>query len=120
MKMKIKRGVMRKFIKMLRSGENEQEKGALRLGSGYCATGLLCELYRRETGTGKWTKSYSGLYQFNGHIGFAPQTVSTWAGFDQRLMGMIVWRNDQGKSFVEIANWLERKLEKMKRKGGKK
>ncbi len=47
-----------KWVEALRSGEYKQGKGVLR-GSDmtkptYCCLGVLCDVYKRHTGRGKW------------------------------------------------------------------
>lgn len=51
--------VKAKWIAALRSGNYKQAKHRLRIehtdgSASYCCLGVLCELYRQETGEGKW------------------------------------------------------------------
>lgn len=45
---------IKKWVAALRSGEFSQARGALRKDEAFCCLGVACELYRRETGKGVW------------------------------------------------------------------
>lgn len=54
-----------KWAAALRSGEFKQGRGRLRTSDGgHCCLGVACELYRRETGNGKWVRYPSGELRF--------------------------------------------------------
>lgn len=57
----------------------KQGKDSLRPTRGkMCCLGVLCEIYRRETGLGKWIKSNDG-YHFDKDFGTLPGEVVAWA-----------------------------------------
>lgn len=57
----------------------KQGKDSLRPTRGkMCCLGVLCEIYRRETGLGKWKKSDAG-YAFDGENGTLTDAVVEWA-----------------------------------------
>lgn len=73
----------------LDSGEFKQGTGRLRSDilevASYCCYGVLCEVYRRTTGEGKWIKTSSGAMSFKPNddamamIGLPPPLVLDWA-----------------------------------------
>lgn len=46
--------VKTKWIKALRSGDYKQTKATLRDTEGFCCLGVLCDIYHKEIGNGKW------------------------------------------------------------------
>lgn len=53
--MSVNRDAIRKWVDALRSGEYEQGTGTLHPDGQYCCLGVACEVYKQETGQGKWT-----------------------------------------------------------------
>lgn len=108
------------WINALRSGEYEQGEGALRVrlddGSyGFCCLGVLCDIYREETGEGEWSLDRS----FLGESEYLPTKVRLWAGlrdsnpvikesddFNSELADI----NDNGVDFETIADYIEKQL----------
>jgi hypothetical protein len=93
----MKKTVKKKWVEALRSGKYRQGRGYLRStvrtsavdgGGGYCCLGVLCDIYRKETGKGKWRRaSYGETYSFEADGGqrsdcFPPQAVIEWAGLE--------------------------------------
>ena len=111
------------WIKALRSGEYEQGKGLLRsFKDKYCCLGVLCDLYSKDTGV-EWVKSWGGSIAMHLHNGTTPPKVDLWAGFvasDQydhesnvgvyRILAELADLNDNGWTFEEIADYIERTL----------
>jgi hypothetical protein len=107
------------WIKALRSGKYEQQQSALRVVEdgdvlGYCCLGVLCEVYRRSTGHGKWAHS---TFSVGGAESMSqlPDPVCEWAGIEERnpKLGRIktaITLNDQGKPFTFIADRIEKYL----------
>ncbi len=100
----------------------EQVKGSLRKGDKFCCLGVACEIYRRETGDGKWgivlidgQAQRFGCREGQHSTGALPWPVQKWLGLDTAggqygdldeerisrpsLLGL----NDEGKTFQEIA-----------------
>lgn len=97
------------WLKALRSGEYEQCKGRLRLGNGYCCVGVLCNI----SGQGKWMegqilRNLQEYVYLGKRISYpiGPKLIDNVAVNDA-----IVNMNDGGKSFAEIADYLETNLQ---------
>jgi hypothetical protein len=108
-----------KWAARLESGRYEQAAGALRRGDSYCCLGVLCDLYKAETGDGEWAV-VDGTYYFTATGGrnssALPIPVRDWAGLDDtnpRLTdgddGWAAYLNDHKLRFPQIAE-LVRKL----------
>lgn len=118
--------VKKKWVEALRSGEYQQCKRALHTNEGYCCLGVLCDLYARETGKGRWESlELSSMKKFctesNPYeLELLPTAVQSWAGVnsnpsvkENELDGWnttLTSLNDSGRSFAEIANLIEEKL----------
>lgn len=71
----------------LESGEYSQTTNHLRNSTGFCCLGVLCDLYQKETGLGKWEKTATqngDWFMFNtgsdvSAIGL-PIDVMNWSG----------------------------------------
>ena len=107
---------MKLWLKALRSGEFEQTKNQLRNGSKreFCCLGVACEVYRKATGDGLWRK---GVFIIDeaGEFSALPNTVRIWLGLDRSnpVLGTTSTAaslNDDGVSFYEIADRLERRF----------
>lgn len=97
---------VRKWVEALRSGEYGQTRGQLAKGLGneraYCCLGVACRLYRAEHPS----------FRYRGENGDLPQRVQDWLG----LADSVGWfggeslarRNDNGASFADIADIIER------------
>lgn len=114
--------VKQQWINALRNGEYAQTQRTLKDVNGFCCLGVLCDLYTKATGNGKWTKpeysEVSFLFETEGesHDQYIPNSVRDWAGLsncnprtdmeDPRTE--LAYKNDKGSSFKEIADMLER------------
>jgi hypothetical protein len=86
----MKPDIASKLIAALESGEFKHCPHRLHEGNRFCVIGVLCELYRRETGDGTWAPfdDEPGVYMFYGGDDFCPQrsgateSVERWAGLD--------------------------------------
>lgn len=77
----MKKAIRDQWLTALRSKNFKQTQGALREeGKGYCCLGVLCELYRRDTGKGRWVKNENGEFSFLDKVGDLPEQVKKWAG----------------------------------------
>lgn len=108
------------WVNALRSGEYEQGEGNLRvrLDNGsyeFCCLGVLCDIYRKETGEGDWGQDNF----FLGESEYLPIKVTSWAGlrdsnpvvrdsddFNSELADL----NDGGVDFETIADYIEKQL----------
>lgn len=102
------------WLAALRSGEFEQGQGYLRQGNKYCCLGVLCELTARK---GLSSPAFpaegivaDGVYQYNGDTGMPSQAHDRVTGLDLGNQSKLAWMNDEGKSFAEIADWIERNV----------
>jgi hypothetical protein len=100
------------WLKALRSGEYQQCRAYLHTESGYCCLGVLSELACQSGEVDlerKWW-SEARFETFGSGSSFLDSRVATWAGLnadrEQRLASM----NDAGKSFLEIADYIEEHL----------
>lgn len=113
----MKKAIMEKWVKALRSGKYRQTKSGLhKKGGGYCCLGVLCDLYAKEKKLKKpWfssPESAPNFLSFQGANGYPPLEVQEWAGLEthcgelpsgETLAGM----NDDGKRFTTIAKTIE-------------
>ena len=119
--------IAKKWAEALRSGEYQQGRGCLHPASGkFCCLGVLCDLFRKETGVGVWQRTEDGCSKLfdladadeNRH-GVLPRTVREWAGMrsdsgviprasapPEHCVKLAVL-NDEGASFSQIADIIE-------------
>lgn len=112
--------VKAKWLEALRSGNYQKTKAVLKRANidgsiGYCCLGVLCEI----SGKGQFSYDTSlGCFSFTGSFGavqsMPPSSVCEWAGlqedFSLDVPNLLARMNDDGKSFVEIADWIEQNL----------
>lgn len=114
--------IQKKWTDALRSGDYEQGTHYLRNEDRYCCLGVLCDLYKKETGQGEWA---GGIFYVEGatqcSVMFPPEPVREWAGLDMKDEKMLAAHNDPGyvlnaerqlkrlqsHSFEEIAELIE-------------
>jgi len=115
-----------KWVEALESGEFEQTQGALRAGDSYCCLGVACEVYRRETGRGRWIQvEYTDTREFlaedspfeEGSVAVMPGPVARYFNIEsnpslmygsddgklKKSLYAAASLNDKGVPFVEIA-----------------
>jgi len=113
-----------KWVEALESGEFEQTEGALREGDSYCCLGVACEVFRRETGRGRWVNpEWGGPLEFRmedgpfeeGSVAVMPVAVARYFNIQSNPTLMYgsdrlkkdlypaASLNDKGVPFVEIA-----------------
>lgn len=101
----------RKWVEALRSGEFEQAQARLRDDDSYCCLGVACELYRRETGKGRWTKAGAFHLGSVAETDWLPTAVQRWLGLAHPAgkydWNSLVFLNDARDSFKAIANVIE-------------
>lgn len=129
--------VKQKWMTALCSGKYQQTTLRLKKetmnGEEFCCLGVLCDLYNKETGKGKWVKhlhcnDYGFLVDEDLGNNWAewtqlPGVVAEWAGIDtvncsfpsykpadMCEYGTLINENDHGKNFHEIANVIREKF----------
>jgi hypothetical protein len=103
----------KKWVEALRSGKYAQARNILRDDDTFCCLGVLCEVYREETGAGQWQEGF-GAACFVAAVGdrvlgIAPPAVERWAGLvDADEQRRYAYLNDQKRfSFAQIADAIE-------------
>jgi hypothetical protein len=110
--------VKEKWVSALRSGEYQQTQNYLRKEDGFCCLGVLCDLYGKEHNV-EWNLAVAedgdrDYYEFQDKTGRIPLSVVEWAGFrspNPHICGRsLAELNDNGTTFNEIANLIEKQL----------
>lgn len=111
------KSIKKKWVAALRSNAYKQGRHFLRTDDDneqlFCCLGVLCDLHAQECGL-KWEKADTERFFFYlGHSGLLPQKVANWA--ETPCVPIIndislAYINDDGASFAEIANLVERHL----------
>ena len=101
----------------LRSGDYPRGHGGLRSTDGkFCPLGVLCDVYRRETGHDGWAKGPCGKWLWFDSRGIAwagsaPAEVAEWVGMGHIEMELVMESNDLlGAPFENVAVAVERGL----------
>lgn len=105
----------RAWIEALRSGKYQQANGRLRSSTGYCCLGVACDLYDSS----RWLPDGTVFTYGDGikvaEVAGLPKDVMAAYCIPDPLGGLdsmttLAWFNDQGKTFNEIADVIEREL----------
>jgi len=104
----MKKDVADIWVKALRSGKYEQTTGRLKTTGGYCCLGVLCDI------SDNLEKDWGGLV-------ILPHSVQEWAGIkhsngfygNETKHLCLATHNDNGKSFNDIADIIEKEFEKL-------
>lgn len=107
-----------KWIEALKSGKYKQGREHLRAGDDFCCLGVLCDIYKNQsTEKVEWESPDRGnVYSILNHSGVLPKPVQEWAELDSEnpITGdaghSLAHLNDTGKSFLEIADLIEKNL----------
>lgn len=96
------------LVAALRSGKYQQAKWKLRNGNAFCCLGVACDISR----LGEWDKK--GDYHISTRYSNSvlPDDVQAWFGFKTNTGTFsndtcLTEMNDNGKSFAEIADFIE-------------
>ena len=105
-----KKTTLTDWVAALRSGKYEQQKGTLKGAEGYCCLGVLCSINGKEPEVALFLyddnqdqiiddldEGSSVLYEF------CNQSINNSFIYDRAIE-----MNDEGKSFEEIADFIER------------
>lgn len=112
------------WIRALESGEYDKADYYLRVGDSFCALGVLCDLYNKQTGISwyyfggpkikrkKHARVYEDrVYSFLGSIKILHPLVREWADISLTEIADIAKRNDElGRTFRQIASYIQRSL----------
>ncbi len=107
------------WIRALRSGEYKQGSSFLKTIHGHCCLGVACEV-AIQGGIHINVKSEEHYFRFGGHTGAVPDIVKEWIGlkesqgqFGPQDHQTLAAMNDDGKTFAEIADFIEANPEKV-------
>ena len=105
----------KEWAKDLRSGEYQQITGQLREGdNGRCCLGVACDTYKRLTEKGYWAKNTFVAEEDSYCSAELPDIVMEFFGFDKSNPDLayeqqaITLNDQQGKTFIEIADLIEK------------
>lgn len=108
----MKKRIMEKWVKALRSKKYKQGKDFLRQNNEFCCLGVLCDLSKSN----EWIKSqFDDTYYYLGANKILPEDVRLWAGLKTENGTMsndlmcLTELNDNGKTFKQIANIIEKR-----------
>lgn len=100
--------IKQRWLKALRSGKYKQAIYDLRVGDRFCCLGVLADLYAK---THRLTWRDRGV---NTGTGILSRKIVKWAGLKDGNPSVgrfcLGFHNDEGKSFKEIANLIEKHL----------
>lgn len=98
---------MKTWVKALRSGKYKQGKGQLRFDNTFCCLGVACDISKLD----KWNKKW---FYSEEHLAL-PHSVRDWLGLRSKdpTVGSkcLSAYNDDGKTFQEIADIIEREYD---------
>lgn len=117
----MKKEIKKKWVDALRSGKYRKTLGQLRSDRNcFCALGVLQDLYMKDNHTINWdTPDECGIIPFYSDDEFPISAVGDWAGIEDFREGLIEvdgkmclisQLNDDGKSFDEIAELIDKQL----------
>lgn len=113
----MKKDVMQKWVKALRSGKYKQTRLRLKDSTGYCCLGVLCDISAPETSE-YWVK-YGDEYTFSECNDSLPYNVIVWAGMKSAIglstpSASLTKKNDIKRwSFKKIADFIEHNYKKL-------
>jgi len=114
---KEKKQLLKDWVKALRSGEYKQTRDYLHDEKGFCCLGVLCDIalddywVERESARGscmlvKHQEAFGLPTQLSKDLGLFEEREDIGTNPEDFLGNM----NDKGKSFKEIADWIEKNL----------
>jgi hypothetical protein len=115
----MKQEIKVKWLEALRSGEYAQARHKLRTKDGYCCLGVLCDVYRKETGLLEWVEDTT-CFKIKDRFSTTclNDDVIEWGNLKVSNPGVIIDNelttlaqlNDNGYSFNDIADVIEKEL----------
>jgi len=112
----------KKWVAALRSGKYPQGKSWLLKDGKYCCLGVACELAAQTGLTSSPSHpQFKNVVTFDGEDAFLPSSVRKWLGLVEvdgapKNGPSLVDLNDKGKTFEEIADFIESEPEGLFRK----
>lgn len=103
--------VKEKWLIALRSGEYQQGKHRLKSVNNFCCLGVLCDIHSKQS-----ENVFDNADAYMENTSTLPQQVIDWAGLKSPSPNVIntnitlAGLNDAGKSFIEIADLIEKHL----------
>lgn len=109
----MKYSVMKKWVKALRSGKYEQGSMFLQCKNTYCCLGVLCDIAKKEK-----IKVNHDNGELNGMTLGDQFKVKQWSGLktnsgDYNSDVSLTSMNDDGKTFKEIATFIQKNYKKL-------
>ena len=110
---------VQKWVDALRSGEYKQGRGRLKDNNSYCCLGVLCEVFKEEADLEAGEEAF---YSKGDEVCFQtspPFSINKLLGFKQfdgfgQVTNLFISLNDKdGKSFSEIADYIEEHYEEL-------
>ncbi len=95
--------VKAKCLAALRSGKYQQAQGWLRDSDGFCCLGVIADVTAPE----KWVACRDNTFHHDGHAALLSDRFRESIGMRSSLQDKLTSMNDEGKSFTEIADWIE-------------
>jgi hypothetical protein len=105
----MKTEIKERWINALRSGEYRQDKTCLRTINGYCCLGVLLDV-TKDISKGNWYNSVFVHTCYNSRFGISDSLREEFELTDEMHKKCIVMNDVEGKSFTEIADYLEENL----------
>lgn len=99
-----------KWLEALRSGRYDQTTGQLRNGNCFCCLGVLCDVFNPNAWEIEGDWSYGEGPDQSHEVGVLPHNFRITYGIDPVLEALLIEMNDDGRTFSEIANYIEAKL----------
>ncbi len=100
------------WLKRLRSGDYQQGRSYLRKYDGaaqrFCCLGVLCDIH--DTNAWREPDEDSVLFDYDGDEEFPPEDLLDFVGLSTTDAGTLATMNDGGKTFTEIADYIEATL----------
>lgn len=100
------RANVKRWVEELRKPERKQTKGALRSGDSFCCLGVLCDVHDPNI----WVNNNYPDPEHGMRTGLPPSTIRELFGLRFSLAEKYVNMNDNGVSFLEIADQIEKDL----------
>lgn len=96
----------KKWLEALRSGEYKQGVGTLydKVTNAHCCIGVACYLHNGVNA------NLCGFLPQSGVSGYSALPDAISGGFSNDVTAQLITMNDSGKSFAEIADWIEKNL----------
>lgn len=111
---KLNKAFKAKWLKALRSGRYEQTISELRVGTrrdgfGYCCLGVACNIMDRHWKISNGDVTYSHKYSEPGYESLSLAFLKQ-INLSHKQESKLITMNDEGKSFNQIADYIERYL----------